>query len=98
MRQLLLRVPDSVHKRIAARAAREGRSINAVATEIIDAAADADQGSRSARLRAQAAAAGVLLPVTGTRISKAERKRIIDSTRGLGPIADQLIADERDRL
>lgn len=98
MRQLLLRVPDSVHKRISARAAREGRSINAVATEIIDAAADADRGDRSARLRAQAAATGALLAVTGSRVSKAERKRIIDSTRGLGPIADQLIGEERDRL
>jgi len=98
MKQLLLRVPDSVHERIAARAAREGRSINAVATEIIDSAADADRGNRSARLRARAAATGALAPVSGKRVGRAERKRIIEGTRGLGPLADRLIAEERDRL
>jgi plasmid stability protein len=98
VKQLLLRVPDSVHQRIAARAAREGRSINAVATEIIDAAADADQGDRTSRLRARAAATGSLVPLPGKTISKAERRRIIESTRGLGPMADRLIDEERDRL
>jgi plasmid stability protein len=98
MRQLLLRVPESVHARIAARAAREGRSINAVATEIIDAAADADRGDRGTRLRAQAAASGALLPVPSRRVSKAERRRILESAKGLGPIADRLIDEQRDRL
>ncbi|MGH3131560.1 MAG: FitA-like ribbon-helix-helix domain-containing protein [Gaiellaceae bacterium] len=40
MKQLLLRVPEDVHRRLVARADREGRSINAVATEILDAAAE----------------------------------------------------------
>jgi hypothetical protein len=69
-----------------------------VATEIIDAAADADRGDRGARLRARAAATGVLLPVTSRRVSKAERRRILASVRGLGPIADRLIDEQRDRL
>src|SRR5665213_3021960 len=60
MKQLLLRVPDDVHRRLTARAAREGRSVNAVATEILDAAADADVGDRRARLRARAAGLGVV--------------------------------------
>lgn len=98
MRQLLLRVPDSVHARIAARAAREGRSINAVATEIIDAAADADGGSRTERLRADAAAAGILVNVPGAPVSDERRERILAGTVGLGQIADQLIAEQRDRL
>lgn len=98
VKQLLLRVPDSVHTRIAARAVREGRSINAVATEIIDAAADADRGNRGDRLRAQAAAMGTLVPISGKRVSKRERKRIIESAKGIGPIADRLIDEQRDRL
>ena len=98
MKQLLLRVPDAVHQRIAARAAREGRSINAVATEIIDAAADADRGTRTDRLRAQAAAEGVLVSVPSKPISKERRARILASTAGLGPIADRLIAEQRDRI
>jgi plasmid stability protein len=62
LKQLLLRVPEDVHRRLAARAKREGRSVNAVATEILDAAAAGDQGDRRARLRAAAAAAGTRRP------------------------------------
>lgn len=98
VRQLLLRVPDDVHRRLAARAAREGRSVNAVATEILDAAADADEGDRRARLRARAAAMGVLRPSRASHVTSADRERIITATRGMGPVADRLIDDERDRL
>ncbi len=97
MKQLLLRVPDDVHRRLAARAAREGRSVNAVATEILDAAADADVGDRRARLRARAAGLGVVRELAASNVSAARRHRIIASTDGLGPLADRLLADERDR-
>jgi hypothetical protein len=69
-----------------------------VATEIIDAAADADRGDRGTRLRAQAAATGSLQPVTGRRVGKAERARILASLEGVGPLADRLIDEQRDRL
>ncbi|MGH3303829.1 MAG: FitA-like ribbon-helix-helix domain-containing protein [Streptosporangiaceae bacterium] len=98
MRQLLLRVPDEVHRRLTARAAREGRSVNAVASEILDATADADEGDRRARLRARAASLGVLRAATAGPIARADRKRIIASTRGLGPLVDTLLGDERERL
>jgi plasmid stability protein len=98
VKQLLLRVPDDVHRRLAARAAREGRSVNAVATELLDVAADTDQGDRRARLRAKAAAEGVLASVAAPPVPAARRARIIGSTRGLGPMADDLIEYERDRL
>lgn len=97
MKQLLLRVPESVHRRLAARAAREGRSINAVATEILDAAAEADRGDRRARLRAAAAAAGTLHSTQARRVSARRRQRILASTRGLGQQLDQLLAQERER-
>ena len=98
MKQLLLRVPEALHRRLAARAAREGRSVNALATELLDAAADADNGDRRAQLRAAAAAAGTLRSSTGARsISAARRKKIIESTRGLGQQVDQQIAYERDQ-
>ena len=91
MKQLLLRVPEDIHRRLADRAAREGRSVNAVATEILDATADADAGDRRAQLRAAAAAAGTLRTVS------ARRQRITDSTSGLGPQVDRLLARERER-
>jgi plasmid stability protein len=97
VKQLLLRVPADLHRRLAARAAREGRSVNAVATELLDLTAEADQGDRRSRLRAAAAAAGFLRGVRSRDLPPGRRGQIVDSTRGLGPIADALIADERDR-
>ena len=98
MKQLLLRVPEEIHRRLAARAASEGRSINAVATEILDAAADSDQGDRRERLRAAAVAAGTLRSTDARRVSGARRRRIVDSTRGLGTQVDRLLAEERERM
>jgi plasmid stability protein len=97
MKQLLLRVPDEVHRRLTARAAREGRSVNAVATEILDATADADEGDRRARLRARAAGLGLLREISAEPVSPARRRRVVASTRGTGPVLDRLLAEERER-
>ena len=97
MKQLLLRVPDEVHRRLTARAARDGRSVNSVATEILDAAADADEGDRRERLRARAATLGILRATTAKPVTAAQRRRAITSTRGIGPVLDQLLAEERER-
>jgi plasmid stability protein len=97
MKQLLLRVPDEVHRRLAVRAAREGRSVNALATELLDLGAEADLGDRGSRLRARAAAAGLLRSVPAPPVPAAERRAIVASTRGLGRVVDALIAGERDR-
>jgi plasmid stability protein len=99
MKQLLLRVPEELHSRLAARAASEGRSVNALATEILDLAAAADPRDRQSRLRAKAASSGLLCPAHhASSVSEAKRRRVIASTRGLGKLADQLLDDERDRL
>jgi plasmid stability protein len=97
VKQLLLRVPEDIHRRLAARAAREGRSLNAVATEILDAAADADSGDRRTQLRAAAVAMGTLRHINGRPVSADRRRRIIESTRGLGPQVDRLLTQERER-
>jgi plasmid stability protein len=97
MKQLLLRVPEGLHRRLTARAAREGRSLNALATQILDAAAEADRGDRRTRLRAAAATAGTLHSTYAPRVSARRRQRILDSTRGLGHQLDRLLAQERDR-
>jgi plasmid stability protein len=97
MKQMLLRVPDEVHRRLAARAARDGRSVNALATEILDAAADADEGDRRARLRARAAVLGLSRATQFPSVGQARRRRIVASTKGTGAILDRLLAEERDR-
>jgi len=98
MRQLLLRIPDEVHHRLTARAARSGRSVNAIANEILDAAVDADTGDRRTRARARALALGILVEGSSVQVSPARRRRILATTRGTGPIADELLADDRDRV
>lgn len=97
VRQLLLRVPDEVHRRLAARAEREGRSVNSVANEILDAAIDADQGDPRSRLRARALAAGVLREVPAQTVDAVRRRRALESVRGIGPTLDDLLDEERDR-
>ncbi len=98
MKQLLLRVPDDLHRRLAARAARAGQSVNAVANEILDAAVDADEGDRRTRLHARAAALGVLQSATGPVVSTRRRQRIVASTKGIGPVIDRFLAEERERV
>ena len=98
MKQLLLRVPDELHRRLAARAARDKRSVNAIATEILDASADVDTADRRSRLRARAASLGVLREAPALSVPAARRRRAVASTEGTGPVLDGLLADERDRL
>ena len=98
MKQLLLRVPDEVHQRLATRAAEQGRSVNALATEILDTATDGETLDRRARLRARAAALGMLHSTPAPPVSPERRRRILEATRGWGPLADDLIAYERDRV
>lgn len=98
VKQLLLRVPEDLHRRLALRAGREGRSMNAVATEILGAVSEDEQADRRARLRAAAAAAGMLRATPSSRMSVTRRSRIVASTRGLGQQVDRLLADERERV
>ena len=68
-----------------------------MATEILDAAADADEGDRRERLRARATTLGILRATTAKPVTVAQRRRLIASTRGIGPVLDQLLAKERER-
>jgi hypothetical protein len=98
MKRLHLRVPEDLHRRLVAQAAREGRSLNAVAKEVLEGAADGDIADRLARLRADAAAAGVLQAVHAPPVSAERRREIIESTRGFGPQIDRILDDERERF
>jgi hypothetical protein len=72
--------------------------MNAVATEILNALPEDERADRRARLRATAVAAGVLRATPPSRMSAAQRSRIIGSTRGFGQQVDRLLADERERV
>ena len=99
MRQLLLRVPDEMHQRLAARARREGRSINAIANEILDSAADVDLGSSRDRVRARAVALGILArPKSGPSAQVTSRDEVLRLLSGVNVSADELLDFERGRM
>lgn len=100
MRQLITRIDDDLHRRLRERARREGRSLNALATEALERAAGRPQDprARKAAIRARAARAGVQIhepAVTGAPLSAAELDRAIAGTRGLGPVAQRILDEDR---
>jgi plasmid stability protein len=95
MKQLLLRVPENVHARLAARAAKEGRSINSVATEMLDTAIDVVPSDPQTVVRARAAAAG-LLRSPGVELRDAPPLATVrESLRGITLSALDLIDEQR---
>lgn len=100
MKQLLLRVDDQLHAQLTERAQRENRSVNALANEILGRATRAGSTTRQQAVRARASALGSLappLPPPATRHGQRDRQRVLDRTRGLGPVLDDLIDEDRDR-
>lgn len=98
MKQLLLRVPDELHRRLARRAQREHRSVNALATEVLSLATSIDPSVRRDRLRMQVALAGLgasheaYLPGSSTADDRAEA---VAAMKGVGPVIDEIIAEGR---
>ncbi|MBK5223969.1 MAG: toxin-antitoxin system HicB family antitoxin [Acidimicrobiia bacterium] len=95
MKQVLLRVPASLHRRLAERAARDGRSVNALANELLDQHVD-DPASRRDVIRARARLLNLLDEPRPTRgVSPAERAAALRSMQGGGPVLDDILADGR---
>jgi plasmid stability protein len=101
MKQMLLRVPDDVHRRLAERAAAEDRSVNALATELLDRAVDTGAGaSERSRLVAKARRLGLLAeelpeqPVPAVQRTQA-RAAAVRASRGIGPVLDRLLEEGR---
>jgi plasmid stability protein len=98
VKQLLLRVPDELHQRLSQRAEREGRSVNALATEVLAVAASVDPGSRRDRLRLRVVTLGMASPDGPYRAgatTAVQRQEAIDSMRGLGKVIDSIIDEGR---
>lgn len=100
MRQLLVRIPDDLHARLTDKAKREGISVNALANQVLDAAAPPEGPSngiltRRYRLREKARRLGILVekpapPVPGDRFTAA-----LHETEGIGPLVEELSAEGR---
>lgn len=98
MKQLILRVSPDLHRRITARAAREGKSVNAWMSELLDHVVDADLGDRQARARARLAELGWLSEVDTPRVDEETRRRVIESLRPHGRAIIAELEAGRDRF
>ena len=97
MKQLLLRVPDELHRHLVARARRSDQSLNAVATFILDAGLEGNQGDAQACVRSRARALGILQEAPAPRVAREARRAAIASTAGLGPCVDDYLQADRAR-
>ena len=98
MKQLILRVPPELHQRIAARAAREGKSVNAWVTELLDRVVDADVAeNRQARMVARAAELGMLVEIDVPKRDEAARERGRKALQELAPEMVRILEQDRNR-
>jgi plasmid stability protein len=97
VKQLILRVSDDLHRRIAARAAREGKSVNAWVGQLLDATVDADvPEDRQARADAKAAALGMLVVYDDIpEYDEETRRRGREALRELAPEALRILNEDR---
>lgn len=93
---MLLRVPDELHARLARTAHERGRSVNALANEILDETVPRTPQDERARLREKAREMGVLVEMPTPRgVSDEEWLAALESTRGIGPVLDEIFTDGR---
>jgi plasmid stability protein len=94
VRQLITRIDDRLHRRLKDRAAVEGRSMNALVTELLSTAVSGSD--ERAHLRSRMGTAGLqVVPRPARR--PPSRKAAIASTRGAGRSASEALAAERRR-
>jgi predicted transcriptional regulator len=95
MKQMLLRVPDDLHGRLARVAHERGTSVNALANQILNDVVPAERSDERIRLREKARSLGVLVDRPPVSITHERRTAAIASTHGIGPVLDALLADGR---
>jgi plasmid stability protein len=96
VKQLILRVSEDLHRRIAARAAREGKSVNAWATMLLDATVDADVAEdRQTRADAKAAALGMLVDIDVPPIDAETYRLGLAELREIAPEVVRILDEDR---
>jgi plasmid stability protein len=96
VKQLILRVPDDLHRRIAARAAREGVSMNKWASRLLEATVDADVAEdRHARAGAKAAALGLLRPYDTPPVDDETYQQGLRELREIAPEVVRILEEDR---
>ena len=94
MRQLITRIDDDLHRRLKRRAAAQGRSINAIVSDLIRSAVDNQDERQLIRARLRALGRLAYVPRPRRLVS---HDMAIATTRGLGKTASEALADDRRR-
>lgn len=94
MRQLITRIDEDLHRRLKRRAATEGRSVNAMVSELLRRAVNAPDEREMVRARLRALGRLANIPRPHKPLS---RDAAIALTRGAGTAASQSLADDRRR-
>jgi hypothetical protein len=97
VKQLILRVSPELHRRIKARAEREGTSVNAWVTDLLHVSVDADIGDRQAEVRARAATLGMLVRVDAPPIDEATYRQGLAELREIAPDVVRILEEDRNR-
>lgn len=92
MKQLIARIDEDLHARLKARAADQGRSLNALVVEVLEAAVA--PRSKRERLRERARAAG-LLEESSAPQAPPSMEEVLEMTRGAGKIFSEVLAEVR---
>ena len=94
MKQLITRVDEELHERLKARASAEGRSVNALVTDLLR--AGLAEGDDRARIRARIDAAGLSVVHRPWRPAPSQ-EAAIRSTRGAGSAVSEALETERTK-
>ncbi len=94
MRQLITRIDEQLHAKLKSRAVSEGRSVNALVTDLLSSGVSEFHGRAGVRARAEAAGL-VITPLQPK--SPPSRRTAIAGTRGAGRAAGKALAAERAR-
>jgi hypothetical protein len=96
MKQINLRVSEDLRHRIAARADREGMSMNAWLNQLAEATVDADiTEDRQARANAKARALGILAEIKAPPMTEEERAEGRAILEELAPEIVRIIDEDR---
>ncbi len=93
MRQLIARVDDDLHARLKAKAKAEGRSLNALVNEALQAVA-AEEETAHQRLHRRAAELGIELIPWGPSIDG--ENDFIASTKGMGTASQEILVEREE--
>lgn len=94
MKQLITRVDERLHERLKARAAAEGRSLNALVNDLLEAALTNDDPR--ARVRARIDALGLRVDVPAPVGPIPSLDEVIAATRGAGTAASEALEADRN--